>query len=550
MVLSLEEKSVTRLIVGGSFQVIGSALGGLFWWLLGILLSRPDTGIGPEGYGIYGVLVSFISFLSLFSAGISIALSRSLQEFEDIKDKENVSKAFFTVTLILLSISIFIGLLIINYFFSFSYIRTMLYLSLISIFILGFSSFFIGLLNGFYEYNHTGIATMIYGAGAFASTTFLLFVLNIKKMSPHNYSCYLALIFISGSSFYLMYLLLASLITIPITLSFFFLSLNNSFKKAMRRTFWCTLPLLLSLNSYMWASILILSFFGVDEKYLGMLNIAIGYATTLFLIASFSIPSVPEIGHAYEAGNINLIRNLVRGAVKSFMFLTGVLMVAYISMSYPLLYIFHTEAYIDAQIPFIFSTISTGLITIAYACIMILIGLNKEKLGGILALITFISSVFLFMVSLYFDIKLPYLEEELNYITLPSIVLIFVTIPIVIYLFSAIKENSGYLPTSAIFKSILSAFIAIVIGMMLYPKIWPKTDFIQLSIAAIIPSSLYLLVLLLIGYFDEQDFILAYNVIDSLKLSFLSPIIKVFERIVLANPLKEKSWARKIDAKS
>jgi len=546
----LEERSVSRLIIGGSLQVIGSALSGLFWWILGILLSRPDIGIGPEGYGVYGIMLSFISFLSLFPAGVSTALSRSLQEFDTKEDKAYVSRAFFTVTLVLLFASISLGLIIINSFFGTSYVRTMLFISLITVFLLSFSSFFIGLLNGFYEYNHTGFATMLYGAGAFITTVFILFFMDIRKMSPYGYSYYLALIFISGSLIYLVYLFIASLITIQITSGFFSISFDISFKKALKRTFWCMLPLLLSLNSYMWASLLILSSFGISEKYLGMLNIAIGYAATLFLIAFFSIPSVPEIGRAYEIGDTNLIKKLVRGAIKSFMFLTGLLIVAYVSMSYPLLYIFHTKVYTTAQIPFITSMISTGLIAVEYACIMILIGLNKEKLGGISALITFIASLSIFIILLYANWKLPYLEEEISYITLPSLILTFITIPIIVYLFKVIKESSGYLPVSAILKSILSATVATIFGMLLYPIIWPKTDFIQLSIAAALPSILYLLALLLIGYFDEQDFILAYDVINSLKLSFFSPLIKAFERIALANPLREKNWLDKVSAES
>jgi len=516
----LTESGAERLIVGGSFQVIGNALGGILWWTLAILLSRPDIGIGPAGYGVYGVVVSFVSFLNLFTAGVFVAFSRALQERRDLEGKLSIVWAFLIVSLISTVLAVLVGLLILYAMFDSGYIRNMLMISLVAIPILGMTHFLRGLLNGFYKYEILSGSAVMYAGGSLIFALFLLYCLDIRSMPINIYSVYLPLIQIFGSSICFLYLLVWSLVKTPIRLRGLSDPSIIDIRDALRRTLWCTLPLIIPLNAYGLLSYIFLSSYGVAKEYLGIMNVILGYTATMFLVATFANPSVPEVGRAYENNDDLLMAKQVEGAIKYSMLLMGLLVVVYISASQPLLYVFHTEAYTAGKIPFIVGIISTSAFAIEYVGMMIAIGMKRGRLCGVLALLTFCAPLIILSIALMLGLKIPSLSPEISQITLPFLISILTTIPAVCYIFSIIKKTIGSFPTHAVIKSVIAAVITILITQELCPLVWPTIDIVQLLVSIITAGTTYLVLLYSLKYFDRRDRLLFRLLLDNFRALF------------------------------
>ncbi len=381
-----ESPSVERLVTGGTYIMGFSVLAGLMGWIVLIVASRSDIGVGAELLGFLTTAMA-LNFISIsISGGFNQALSKYISEAlveSKTKALSYAKSGFFLFNIIgIILFSIFFAIAIWIFPNNFAYAMVFGIVA-ISYYLTFLGNNFVGNIAAVHRFDRIGMA--VFGGsigGAIVALGILFFV-----PKPLNAI--------------LLPLMLIANVIIGTILNFYYAQksvpykITSTFKGADRTQtiqilkygLYSSIPNIIYSGTILWIQTLWFSgLLGFATTVVSANGIIIGYASVALAICQMGWPQIPAISEAKAMNNYELIDDYMESTLHNGFNMSIFLLTIYIGLSYLILQLFHGPEYLFAQIPFIILSIGVAIVGIEFLICTLLIGLGEGKKAAILIL--------------------------------------------------------------------------------------------------------------------------------------------------------------------
>ena len=526
-----KEEAMKKIVGGGSALMIFGLLGGLLGWAFNALFSRSDIGVGPGWFAIVAASAAVASGLAWVSAGFHNAISKYVSAAL-VTSKENASKYASAGSFIMncfgaiiFGIFMIIGIIFfpINYFFTIIF-----FVSGISLYFLFIRDIYIGNLGGLQRFDKIGFINFANVFGIVISIIGWLFF-----QVPLN----IVLIAAGG-------LVFGNFIQILIARYFFnkdtayeFKFFTKSNKKERNEIFkyglYCAVPMLVLMGTIYSISTIYYTFFlGANSELVGVYGMLVGYASIMGSSVVFGWPQVPAISEAKAKKDDEMINHIVRNAFKMGFNFSMFFLCLYACMAYSMMLMFHGPEYVIGTVPLIIHSLANVIIGLDFLACTILIGIGDGKKAGIIIAILSLS------VLIIVPILIPIMPQNMVLLVGP-LTLLIVALALLPTCYKYILKhttNPNSLYVNILWKSGVSAGLSIVISWTIQFFFLPGYEsFLHFIGAAAIGLGLFVVFMLLLGGFDEEDF----KMVEGIPL--MKPLANALKKINRKSPFYKEN---------
>lgn len=484
-----EHSGPARLVAGGVWFLTLMVLGGLFWWLLSVIVSRT---YGPVGYGIFSTAQALHNFAWVFVFG---GLFQGLIKYgsEYVTKNEWHLKKYFSAALrflTIIGIIMFIVISIIGLSLSDPIMRIMVLSIALSFLFTGTKDALASIIGSFQKSDHLSIVT--------STRSMALFVAGLVFMLFNIPSYMLPVLLIIGTLWQLtlcIYFLRSRLRDIiPFKTSGLLDSSKQENLEIIKR-FWsiAIFGFFISLGMISFSvmkslDIIVLNmFFSYGD--VGIYSVADTSSSILFFMTSFSLPVIPAIAEAYVKKNKELLVDYVKISIKYPLIIGIPLTVIILTMAEPIIINIYGPAFAEAVVPLQILIIGTFMLMLGYNLSAILIGIGKPNISGVLMAIAAVQYIIsLFILTPMFGFIGAALSLTLTGVT---------SMLLVPYFLKRELQVSVY---SGLHKVLVSAA-----AMMLALIIVPKSNPFLVFFGIVGGVALFIALLRLTGYLTQED---------------------------------------------
>ena len=526
-----KEEAMKKIVGGGSALMIFGLLGGLIGWAFNAIFSRSDIGVGPSLFAVIASCVAFASGLAWVSAGFHNAISKYVSAAL-VTSKENASKYASAGSFIMncfgaiiLGIFMIIGIL----FFSINYFFTIIFfVSGISLYFLFIRDIYIGNLGGLQRFDKIGFIMFANVFGIVISIIGWLFF-----QLPLN------IILIAAGG-----LIFGNFIQMLIARYFFNKESMYRFKlfdtsnkperiEILKYGLYCAVPMLVLMGTiYSISSIYYTFFLGANSELVAVYGMLVGYSSIMGSSVAFGWPQVPAISEAKEKKDDEMINHVVRNAFKMGFNFSMFFLCLYASMAYSMMLMFHGPEYVIGTVPLIIHSLAVVFIGLDFLACTVLIGIGEGKKAGIIIAILSLS------VLIAVPILIPIIPQNMVLLVGPFTLLIvaIALFPICYNYLLKHTTNPSSMYVNILWKSGVSAGLSITISWTIQFFFLPGYEsFLHFVGAAAIGLGLFVVFMLLLGGFDDEDF----KMVEGIPL--MKPLANALKKINKKSPFYSKA---------
>lgn len=534
-------------MAAGLWQIVGTLVGAILNWLLLVIISRGDVGLGASGIGIFNTALAIVGVFSILTAGMGKSTAQKVSE--NITDKivafEHARNGTFAAILmgiilgsILIAFSFFIGAPL-----SF---RDDMSISTI-LFIIGLMMFLTGLRDGLTsnlaavgEYDEIAISFMIIPFVQLLSG--FVFIFLIKDFSlPISSILIVYIIGLIAQALYLRKHFRQLWFNAQI---FRFTKVNQGFLKIMRQGFYFAITEIIPgglLGSVIIIVLLIFTQNTYGYQIVGAYSVISGYSLGGLIVTGFAWPLITYVAEAYGKKDTARIKYYVDLIVKIFFYLTFLVITIDIGLSQGILSVFHGSQYLTGDtnvwIPFILVICGYAVGGFEYVLCSILLGVGKGRTAaiylGALFLVTIGVTCFCIGLNLF---PQPQLNASFGFLI--STLIMFPFLPFLIK-----KHIQQPMPFRIGLRSLSALLSTLLISVLL---VWPPLYLIPLSNAGmiflmvILLVIIYILLLIFFGAISQEDFRLLERKAEEYGLKqSLDPLLSFLRKIMRISPFCE-----------
>jgi O-antigen/teichoic acid export membrane protein len=535
-----EKPSVERLVAGGTYIVGFSVLAGLLGWLVILIASRSDIGVGPSGLGFFATANAFNYIMLSISGGFNQSLSKYISEaLVDSKEKAlvYVKSGFFVFNLI--GIALFCGffaIFIIIFPNNYSYALIFGVLA-ITYYLTFMASFFMGNLAAVHRFDRLGIAAFATAIGSAGAAFAILFLVP----SPLN-AILLPLMLIAGLLTRVIFTFYFARKSVPYTFSSIFHGVRRREAiQIIKYGAYSTVPNIIYSAAILWIQTLWFSgLLGIGTPVVSANGIIIGYASVALAICQMGWPQIPAISEAKAMNDYDLIDDYMKTTLHNGFNMSIFLLTVYIGISYIILNLLHGPEYLFAHVPFIILSIGVAIIGVEFLICTLLVGLGEGKKAAILILsLTLIQIVLTPLLILYFNTNFG-LEPSLYAGPISLLISSIAILPIAFRYMVKYTKNRPSVYTNILWKAMLSMILSLGCWGLFEWLVFPHSPLvldmvIGLFLRAVILFGFFLLFMLIFAGLNDADLDI-YN-------KYLGPLrfmIRGFRWLLHCSPFYEK----------
>ncbi|HUX98109.1 MAG TPA: hypothetical protein VMV49_01025, partial [Candidatus Deferrimicrobium sp.] len=356
--LELKPETPQNLLTAGLWQILGSLMAGLFTWLLIVIVSREDIGLGAGGVGIFNTAFAIFGIFSLLTVGIGKSTSQVVSE--NISDKKVAFQQARNGTFITIIVGIIIGavMIIVSFFIAFplsfqNTLSSILFIIGIAMFIAGIRDALASNLAAVGEYDDIAKAYSSFYLFQFISGILFIFLINKLNLPVTLIVCT-----------YIFGIIAQSLI---LTRNFRHLWFNSQifrFRQVDRRSlkilkhgFYFAITDIIPLALLGSISLIVLLAFTQNYAIVGAYSIILGYSFGALMVTGFAWPIITNVAEAFGKKDNEKIRYYLHLIIKIFFYVTFLTLTVTLSLSRGIIGVFHGQVYLseitDVWIPFI-----------------------------------------------------------------------------------------------------------------------------------------------------------------------------------------------------
>ncbi|MHA1276355.1 MAG: hypothetical protein ACTSQI_13485 [Candidatus Helarchaeota archaeon] len=531
-----------NLLTAGLWQIGGTLLSSLFVWLLIMLVSREDVGIGAEGVGILNTANAFFLIFSVLIVGISKATSQAISEkFSDKKVAfENARNGTFIIIVIgiIIGISSIVSSFLIGNPFTFQNELSS------TLFFIGIIMCFAGLRDGISanlaavgEYDEIVKSQVAFQGSQLIAGVGLIII--IRAYLGSSFAGLILLVLVCGIIVQTV-LLYRFLDRLWFNKQIFrFSKVNRKLFRIARQGIYFAITDIIPLGLLGATSTIILLFFTQQYTIAGAYSIVMGYSIGGLLATGFAWPIITTIAEAHGQNNTEKIHRYLHFIVKIFIYITFLILALNISLSRGILYIFHGQIYTtgatDVWLPFILVITACAIAGFEYIMNSVILGIGKGRPAGVYLGTLFLVSMGFVSLFLWLNPFLPQFNA--------SIGLLMGTIVMLPLLPHHIKKHVGQGISWGIgIRSIIALICTIAIPVLLT---WPPLEFIPMTniwiliLFAIIIVFLYPIFMVFFNAIGEDDLDLIEKKLVEYKLEkYLKSIVRFLRKINKISPFR------------
>ncbi len=474
----LSEKK-TSLARGTIYLTIATFFSAVLGYLLYFVLGRV---LGPEQFGIYGVVVGLLTLLTnVIPNSLQQATSKFISENE--KSAHRIKTKFLKValavsiivSLIYISLSKQIALLLNDVSLA-NYIR-LTALIIIPYFLYGVLQ---GYLNGLRFFKKQALIRTIYIVVKVA------FIIALVMLGFGVFGAILGFLLAAVASFLINYFIVG-------------FSSNGKYEPKLKNMADFAVPIIVStliINTMANISLLFvkaLSPAAISNLKAGYFTAASSIAQIPFImLASFSIVIFPAISRNISKKDTGKVRKYINIGLRYNLIATVLVSVLISSTSYGILHLLYTSKYEAAAAPLSILVFGFAFLTVFMLLATIIMGLGKPRTATILSLITLVELVILsiFLIPTY---SLNGAAVSMLIATLTGVIVSSIYI---------LKKTGSLTSFASIIRIIVSGAIVFLIGNLIHAK-----GLMLIPYYATL-TLVYLLMLLLTREFKKEDFVL------------------------------------------
>ncbi len=532
------------LIDAGIWQTSGQLVSGFLAWLLILIMSREDIGLGPTSVGVLNIGAALVALFTMLTLGIKKSTSQKIsvnilnKKLALVEARNGVFAIFFA------SIMMGVALIIASFFIAFP-ITLQNELS--------FLFFTIGLLMFLFWYRD-GTQTILAGLGEYNKIAkslmififfeFLIGVFLIVIIKSFNFP--ITLIFVAYCLGVIAQILILYKYFKPhrpyYPALFRFNLRNHETYKNIRQGFFFAVTEIIPFGFLGTVSLIFLFAFTNDFAISGAYSIVIGYSFAGLMVTNFAWPLITHIAEAYGKGDFKRIQHYLKLIVKVFFYVTFLILTIIIGLSQGFLLNFYGLTYLtgptDVWIPFILCGIATSIAGFEYLLCGVLLGIGKGKPAAIYLGITFLLTIGISSIFLWLNPFTPQINASLGYLIGTLIML-----PGLPYLLK--KEMNQQIQMAIGLRSFLAFICALTLAIIL---VWPPLNLIPISNLFIFLllwpflGIIYIIFLVFFGSVSQEDFKLLEKKLEAYKLKrYMSPILAFLQKVMRISPFCNKN---------
>ena len=536
----LKAEAPQSLLTAGLWQIIGTTIAALLNWLLLVIISRDDVGLGPSGIGIFNTTFAIICVFSILTIGMGKSTAQKVSE--NISDKAVAFEHARNGTFAAILMGIILGSILITCSFvigaplSFqeTNLSTILFISGILMCVAGIRDGLLSNLAAVGEYDEIAISYMLIPLTQFL--TAIPFIFLIKTFSLPSSLILIAYIFgIIVQTFYLTKHFRHLWFNTQI---FRFHKVNRQIFKIVRQGFYFSITDIIPTGLLGSTLIIILLFFTQSNyEIVGAFSIITGYALGGLVVTGFAWPLITSVAEAYGKKDTAKIKYYLHLMVKIFFYLTFLVLAIDIGLSYGILLVFHGPEYLagstDVWLPFILVFSAYAIASFEYILCGILLGVGKGRSAAIYLGTTFLvtsgCATLFFLLNLF---SLPQLNLSFGFL-----IGLLIMLPFLPYLIK--KHLEQKIPFLIGLKSLAALLCTLLIAAVL---LWPPLKLIPLNVVSICLMGLlliiiYVLLLIFFGAISQEDFYLLERKAAEYGLKkSLDPILRFLRKLMRISP--------------
>ncbi|MHA1278177.1 MAG: hypothetical protein ACTSQI_16370 [Candidatus Helarchaeota archaeon] len=538
-----EKPSVERLVTGGTYIVGFSVLAGLMGWLVILIASRSDIGVGIAGLGFFTTANAFNYIILSISGGFNQSLSKYISEALVVSDKKALIYArsgFFVFNIIgIILFSCFFAVFV--WLFPSNYQYALIYGILAITYYLTFlDSNFTGNIAAVHRFDRIGIVSFVASIGGAGAAFLILFL-----VPPPLNAVLLPLT------------LIAAVMT-RVSMSFYFArksvpyTLSSILKGARRREAiqiikygaYSTVPNIIYSGAILWIQALWFSgLLGIGSTVVSANGLIIGYASVALAICQMGWPQIPAISEAKAMKDYDLIDDYMKTTLHNGFNMSLFLLTIYIGLSYIILKLFHGVEYLFAHIPFIIMSIGVVIIGLEFLICTLLVGLGKGKKAALLIIIlTLIQVILTPLLIMYLNTNFG-LQSALYAGPISLLISSIAILPVAFNYMTKYTRNPTRTYLNILWKATLSLILALSCWGLFEWFVFPHSSLyldmaIGLFVRAVILFSFFLLFMLLFAGLNDADLDIYEKFIGPLRF-----MIRGFRWLLHHSPFYEKEDA-------
>ncbi|MHA1264956.1 MAG: hypothetical protein ACTSRS_06930 [Candidatus Helarchaeota archaeon] len=545
----LKSEAPQNLLASGMWQIAGTLISAILAWILVVLVSREDIGLGAEGVGVLNTALAVYGIFMLLTLGMSKATSQVVSEH--ILDKrvafEQSRNGIFVI--IITGFIVGTGLVIWSFFVGNPFLfqnrmSSILFIIGIVLMITGFRDAFTSNLAAVGEYDDIAKGNFVFPL--FQLLTGIIIIVLIKILNlPILSNTLIALVFIFGIIAQTLFLA-KHFNNLWFNVEIFrFTKVDRRALTLARQGFYFSITDIIPVGVL--GSIVVVLILTHAQmicpttqayEITGAFSIILGYALGGLIIVGFAWPMITAVAEAYGTGDSERIRFYLHLIVKLFFYLTFFILTIDIGLSRGILYLFHGPIYLtgvtDTWIPFILTIAAFAIAGFEYILCSVILGIGKGRvaaayLGSIVLLV--IGSVLLFLWLNLFPTIL--INASVGYIIGTLILL-----PLLPFLIKRILNE--HIPMKIGLRSLSALACSIIIAALLF---WPPLNLLPLTnifnfiLAAIILILCYSFLLVFFGAITAPDLLLLEKQAKEYNLEgVVRPILSIIRKIMNLSP--------------
>lgn len=529
-----------NILASGLWQIVGTLISALLGWLVIVLVSREDIGLGAEGVGRLNTAFAFYGIFMLLTIGMGKAMSQVVSE--TMSDKKVAfghvrNGTFVTITTgIIIGIALMISALFLgNPFTLESILSSILFMVGIMIIIAGFKDAFSSNLAAVGEFDDIAKGYIMFPLFQLIVATIIIILIKILSL-PLLFHTIIVLIYICGVAAQALFLFKQFRKLWFNKQVFKITQVDRRAFHLVRRGLFFAVTDIIPVGIIGSVCVVIILFFtGNNYEIIGAFSIILGYSLGGLIIVGFAWPMITAVAEAYGQRDSEKIRFYLHLIVKLFFYITFLVLVIDIGLSRGIIYLFHGEIYLtgatDTWIPFMVVISAFAIAGFEYILCSIILGVGKIRaaavyLGSIVLLVIGFVSLFLW---------LDLFQSTLINAALGFLIGIVLMMPLLPYLMKRYVNES--IPFGGGFRSILALVTTIGIAAILF---WPPLNLLPITntliflFAAIILIVCYGFFTVFFGAVSEADLKLLEQKVDEFnltgKLGFLFSIVRKIMR--------------------
>jgi O-antigen/teichoic acid export membrane protein len=541
----LKAEAPQSLLTAGLWQIIGTVIASIMSWLLVVVISREDIGLGPSGTGILNTAVAVFTIFSLLTSGIGKSTSQMVSE--NFSDKPLAFKNARNGTFAAILVGIILGIVLIICSFIIGMplaFRPEMSLSTI-VFVIGVVMVITGMRDGFIgnfaaagEYDEIAKSNAINALFQLAGA--ITFVVLIKNsILPNASIIFILVIGMAAQTLFLTRYFNQFWLN---TQLFRFTQVDRRFFGNIRQGFYFAITDIIPTGLLGSISLILLLFFTHNNyDVVGAYSIILGYSLGGLMVTGFAWPLITSVAEAYGRKDSEKIGYYLRLIVKIFFYVTFLILTIDICLSYGIIGVFHGSVYLtgptDVWWSFIIVIVAYAIAAFEYVLSSILLGIRKGRSAAFYLGSMFLVTIGITSLCLWFNLfPLPQLSAAVGFLISTLIML-----PIIPFLLK--KHVQQRIPFMIGIRSILALVCTIAIGAVL---MWPPLKLIPLSngflilIMGFVMIVIYLLLLIFFGAISQEDFQLLERKAEEYGLKkTIEPVLNLLRKIMRSSPFCE-----------